>query len=95
MFADTGMKLLVDKMVSMGANKKRLQVKIAGVASMSNGPSGFDIGKRNYLALRKICWLNSLFIDKEDIGGSSPRNMYLNLADGTVTVKCNGCETRL
>ena len=95
MFADTGMKLLVDKMVSMGANKKRLQVKIAGGASMSNGPSGFDIGKRNYLALRKICWLNSLFIDKEDIGGSSPRNMYLNLADGTVTVKCNGCETRL
>ena len=95
MFADTGMKHLVDKIVSMGANKKRLQVKIAGGASMNNGPSGFDIGKRNYLALRKICWMNSLFIDAEDIGGSSPRNMYLKLADGTVTVKCNGAEKNL
>lgn len=95
MFADTGMKMLVDKMVTMGANKKRLLIKIAGGASMSNGPSGFDIGKRNYLALRKICWMNSLFIDKEDIGGSSPRNMYLNVSDGTVMVKTNGSEKQL
>lgn len=95
MFADTGMKILVDKMVSMGANKKRLLIKIAGGASMSNGPAGFDIGKRNYLALRKICWMNSLFIDKEDIGGSAPRNMCLNVADGAVTVKCNGSEKQL
>jgi chemotaxis protein CheD len=95
MFADTGMKILVDKMVSMGANKKRLLIKIAGGASMSNGPAGFDIGKRNYLALRKICWMNSLFIDKKDIGGSAPRNLYLNVADGTVTVKCNGSEKQL
>ncbi|MBN2317360.1 MAG: chemotaxis protein CheD [Sedimentisphaerales bacterium] len=95
MFADTGMKILVDKMVSMGANKKRLLIKIAGGASMSNGPAGFDIGKRNYLALRKICWMNSLFIDKEDIGGSTPRNMYLDVADGAVTVKCNGSEKQL
>ena len=95
MFADTGMKILVGKMMSMGASKKRLLIKIAGGASMSNGPAGFDIGKRNYLALRKICWMNSLFIDKEDVGGSSPRNMYLNMADGTVTVKSDGCETQL
>ena len=95
MFADTGMKLLVDKLLSMGANKKRLQIKIAGGAAMDNGPAGFDIGKRNYLALRKICWMNSLFIDGEDIGGSSPRNMYLTMTDGTVTVKTNGKETNL
>ena len=95
MFADTGMKMLVDKMLSMGANKKRLQIKVAGGAAMDNGPTGFDIGKRNYLALRKICWMNSLFIDSEDIGGSSPRNMYLKMVDGTVTVKCNSKKITL
>jgi chemotaxis protein CheD len=95
MFADTGMKILVDKILSMGANKKRIQVKIAGGAAMENGPAGFDIGKRNYLALRKILWQHGMFIDAEDVGGSSPRNLYLNIVDGAVIVKSNSIEKRL
>jgi chemotaxis protein CheD len=70
MFADTGMKLLLDKLLSMGANKKRLHVRLAGGATMSTGPQGFDIGKRNYLAIRKILWGEGMFIDAEDIGGN-------------------------
>ncbi len=92
MFADTGMKILVDKMLLMGANKKRMQIKIAGGAAMDNGPKGFDIGKRNHLAIRKILWKNGMLIDSEDVGGSSPRNLHMKIADGTVTVKCNGVE---
>jgi len=95
MFADTGMQLLVEKLVAMGANKKRLQIKIAGGAEMDTGPKGFDIGKRNYLAIRKILWKNGMFIDAEDIGGSSPRNMYMNIADGAVMVRSNGIEKNL
>jgi len=59
---------------------------------MNTGPKGFDIGKRNYLALRKILWECGMFIDAEDVGGNSPRNMYLNLADGSVTVRSVGLE---
>ena len=95
MFGDTGMKILVDKLVSMGAKKKRMQVKIAGGASMATGPKGFDIGKRNHLAFRKIMWKNGMFVDSEDVGGFSPRNVYLDVADGAVTVKSNGREKRL
>ncbi len=95
MFADTGMKLLVEKLVSMGANKKRMQIKIAGGAEMNTGPKGFNIGKRNYLAIRKILWKNGMFIDAEDIGGSSPRNMYLHLTNGEVMVRSNGIEKTL
>jgi chemotaxis protein CheD len=95
MFADTGMALMLDKMVSMGVTKKRLNVRIAGGASMSAGPKGFDIGKRNYLAIRKILWKHGLFIDAEDIGGSSPRNMYLNIEDGSLTIRCIGVEKKL
>jgi chemotaxis protein CheD len=95
MYADTGLKILVGKLVEMGAKKKRMQVKIAGGAAMDNGPKGFDIGKRNHLALRKIMWKNSMFIDSEDIGGFSPRNLYMNIADGTITVKSNGHEKKL
>ncbi len=95
MFADTGMKILVEKLVSMGANKKRMQIKIAGGAEMSTGPKGFDIGKRNYLAIRKILWKGGMFIDAEDVGGFSPRNVYMNIADGSVTVRSNGIEKSL
>ena len=95
MFADTGMALLLANMVKLGAKPKRLQVKIAGGAAMDIGPKGFDIGKRNYLAIRKILWKRGMFIDAEDIGGSSPRNMYLNVENGAVTVRTTGLEKQL
>ena len=95
MFADTGMNFLVDKLESMGAKKKRMQIRIAGGAAMDTGPKGFDIGKRNHLAFRKIMWKCGMFVDSEDVGGFSPRNVYLDLADGSVTVKSNGLEKRL
>ena len=95
MFADTGLKSLIHKLQSMGAQTKRMNVKIAGGANMDTGPKGFDIGKRNHLALRKIMWQNSMFVDAEDVGGTTPRNMYLNIACGRVTVKSNHLEKEL
>jgi chemotaxis protein CheD len=95
MFADTGMKLLLDKLISMGGNKKRMSIKICGGAAMDIGPKGFDIGKRNHLAIRKVLWRNGMFIDAEDVGGSSPRNMYLNIENGAVSVKSNGIDKAL
>lgn len=95
MFADTGMEILVEKLLAMGAKKKRMQIRIAGGASMDAGPKGFDIGKRNHLAFRKIMWKNGMFIDSEDVGGFSPRNVYMDMADGAVTIKSNGVEKQL
>ena len=95
MFADTGMHLLLNKLISMGANKKRMNIKIAGGAAMDIGPKGFDIGKRNYLAIRKVLWRNGMFIDAEDVGGSSPRNMYLDIENGAVSVRSGNVENTL
>jgi len=90
MFADTGMRLLVDKLLSLGADRRRLQVKIAGGATMSGSPQGFDIGKRNHLAIRKITWQDRLFINSEEVGGSTARTLYLDMASGEVTIKSDG-----
>lgn len=95
MFADSGTKVLIEKLVSLGAQKRLLKVKIAGGASMQTGPQGFDIGKRNHLAIRKIMWKNGIMIDAEDVGGNSPRNMYMDMSDGTVTIRTTGLEKRL
>ncbi len=76
MYADTGMKALLEKLASMGIKKHQLQVKIAGGAKrLKVTTKEFEIGKRNYLAIRKILWRNGMFIDAEDVGGCSPRTL--------------------
>lgn len=95
MFADTGMKYLIDKMLSMGANKKRLKIKIAGGAQVMNDTQTFQIGKRNHTAIRQILWKNGMFIDAEDVGGCNARNLSLQISDGTVQVKSQGNTKQL
>ena len=90
-YADSGMHLLVEKLLSIGATKRRIQVKIAGGAKrLLTETDAFDIGKRNYLAIRKGLWKSGLFIKAEDVGGSSPRTMYMHMADGSVMIRSGG-----
>ena len=89
-FCDTGMSTLLDKLVSMGVNKKRLIVKVAGGAKVLKSVDGFDIGKRNYIAIRKFLWKNGMLINAEDVGGSIPRTLMLSIADGSVAIKSKG-----
>lgn len=95
MFADTGLHMLIDKMLEMGAAKNKMNVKAAGGAAMATGPKGFDIGKRNFLALRKVLWKYGIMMNAHDVGGNNPRNMYLDIETGTVLVKSNGAEKKL
>ncbi|HEY1628803.1 MAG TPA: chemotaxis protein CheD [Tepidisphaeraceae bacterium] len=92
MFADTGFAALLEEMIRKGADKKRMKVRMAGAAQMLNDSKIFDIGRRNHAAMRKILWQHGMFIDAEHVGGSAPRTMYLNVADGSVTLKM-GSET--
>ena len=87
MFADTGLKKLYDRMVLLGATKRNIHVTIAGGASIDIAPKGFDIGKRNHLAIRKLMWRLGLRIGNEDVGGDRPRNVYLDIATGNVSIK--------
>lgn len=92
MFADTGFARLLEEVTRQGGNKRRLKVRMAGAAQMLNDSKLFDIGRRNHAAMRKILWQHGLFVDAEHIGGSTPRTMYLAVADGSVTLKM-GQET--
>ncbi len=92
MYADTGTTLLMNELLRLGANKRLIHTKIAGGASMPTGPKGFDIGKQNYLAIRKIFWQMGMLIEAEDVGGSWPRNVYMDIDNGFVTVRGNEIE---
>jgi chemotaxis protein CheD len=90
MFADTGMEVLLAELASAGASPKRLRVTVAGAAQMLNDAGLFNIGKRNHAAIRKILWQKGMFIESEEVGGTSPRNLYLPIADGNAQIKISG-----
>lgn len=95
MFVDTGVAAMLGELYSMGAKRQNIVAKVAGAGSPLGKEETFRIGQRNYTILRKFLWKNSILIDKEDVGGSKARTLYLYMADGRTTVKSEGQEVVL
>ena len=90
MFADTGIPLLFKTCYKMGAEKKRMIVKIAGGASILDDSDFFRIGQKNITAVRKIFWKNNVLITSEDTGKNFNRTVELHMSDGKVIVRNAG-----
>lgn len=91
MFADTGTALLLERMSARGAT--RLVAHVAGGACLMEGKDVLEIGKRNYLATRRFLWKAGLLLRGEAIGGTSSRNMYLEIGTGKVWVEQSDSRT--
>jgi chemotaxis protein CheD len=87
MFADTGLPRLFQSVYKLGALKRRLRVVLVGGARIITGKDRYNIGKRNYAAVRRILWRNSVFVAVEEVGGTATRTMNLSVATGEVTVR--------
>lgn len=95
MFVDTGTPLFFKDAYAAGAIKERLKVKVAGGASLGNGEDFFAIGKRNFIALRKLFWKNGIMIAAEDVGGNISRTLHLDVATGRTWIQSKGEEWEL
>ncbi len=95
MFTDTGVTLLIQTLLDMGAKKKRLVAKVAGAAAPLEGHSSFQIGERNYTVLRKVLWKNGILIAGEDVGGKAARTLSLYMDSGVTTIKAAGREVEI
>ncbi|MBN2704202.1 MAG: chemotaxis protein CheD [Pontiellaceae bacterium] len=95
MFADTGLAFLLNEMKNRGAQRGNLTVKLAGGAAMQNGPANFEIGKRNFIAIRKALWKAGLMISSTDVGGEVARTLYMQIETGKVVVKFAGTSKEL
>lgn len=82
MFADTGIPLMLDRVFARGASKRRITVRAAGGASMMDQENIFDIGRRNYLAMRKILWKAGIMVHGEAVGGGRSRTVRLEINGG-------------
>jgi chemotaxis protein CheD len=95
MFADTGIPLLLDQVCGRGASKRRLIVHAVGGAQMMDPQSVFEIGKRNYLAMRRILWKAGILLHGEAVGGNNSRTVRLEIGSGRLTLQEAGTQREL
>jgi chemotaxis protein CheD len=90
MFADTGIPMLFRNAYQYGAEKRRLTVRLAGGAQVMDDNGVFKIGKRNYLAVRKILWKAGVLVHGEAVGGDSSRTVRLEVGSGKFWLRTGG-----
>lgn len=95
LFVDTGVFALLQAMLKMGAQKRRLVVKVAGCGAPLDTKGQFKIGERNYAVMRKVLWKNDLLITAEDVGGEKPRTLSIRPTDGYTLVRSKREVTEL
>src|ERR1700733_11520532 len=87
MFADTGIPRMMDVLKSAGGDGKRMVVQLTGGAQVLDSQGVFQIGKRNYLAARRILWKAGILIAGEAVGGEVSRTIRLDLATGRMWLR--------
>jgi len=90
MFADTAIPRLFKQTYTLGAKKQRMKIYIAGGAEILDQNGFFNIGKRNYVALKKMFFKNNVLIGKQNVGGNVNRTVRLEVATGDIFVKTSG-----
>jgi len=97
MFIDTGVPRLFKECYGFGAEKKRLVVKVAGGATSKANLEDdyFQIGKRNFVMLRKLLWKNNVLLKAYEVGGAESRTLSLEVGSGDVFLKVNGTTRKL
>ena len=85
-FVDLGVPALFKEMFKLGAKRNHIVTKVIGGSNVMDKNKYFNIGERNYTAVRKMLWRNNMIIHKEDVGGSKSRTVRLYTASGKVLV---------
>ena len=88
MYVDSGLTLMLQKLIELGSNKKNWQIKAAGCGEPASAlTEHFNIGNRNFIMLKKILWTNGLVLNNKLVGGNRPKTLFLDIKNGAVTVK--------
>jgi len=92
MFADSGIPRLFKAAYKLGAVKQRMKIYAAGGAEILDQKGFFNIGKRNYMALKKMFFKNNVMINKQDVGGNVNRTVRIEISTGDIYVKTSGSK---
>jgi chemotaxis protein CheD len=93
MFVDTGVPRLFHAVVDLGAERGRLVIKVAGGAQFLDPGRVFNIGERNYQALKELLARHGYKIHTEEVGGVISRTIRLDMTTGQVTISSPGVNS--
>jgi chemotaxis protein CheD len=79
------MELLINHLLRLGAERKRLVAKVFGAGSIIN--VGTDIGERNAEFVRRYLAREEISVAASDLGDIYPRKVYFFVQSGRVLVK--------
>ena len=90
MFADTGLRAMLQAMLDIGANPGNFKAVIAGGAQVMDQNGGFNIGLKNYQAATAFFRNKNLSIDHHDVGGICRRTLRLDIGSGCNIIQNHG-----
>ena len=94
MFVDTGVPCLFKTFYSLGGDRTRAVIRVAGGAQFLDDQRTFNIGERNIRAFEEIIARNGLAVHARDLGGFNSRTLRFDLATGNVSIHSPGCPPR-
>ncbi|MCM1184457.1 MAG: chemotaxis protein CheD [Roseburia sp.] len=97
-YADIGIEEMVNRLIIKGADRSRLEAKIAGAAHMiklGNTPESSDISSRNLAAVRQKLAELKIPILASEVGGAYPRTVIYEPANGTFQIHTSGMPERM
>ena len=89
-YADTGIPLLIRTMERLGSDRRRMRVRLAGGAQILEDGAQLAVGKRNYMAARKLLWQMGVIVEMEAVGGNVSRNLGITMGTGEFWVQMRG-----
>jgi len=92
-YADTGIPLLLEEMIKVGAKKIHMVAKLAGGAQMFKFKQENDIiriGQKNTEACKELLQRLNIRIIAEDTGGNYGRTIELSSSDGRLFIRSIG-----
>lgn len=92
LFADTGIPELFHQLYALGADKRRLTVRLVGGACVMDPNGVFNIGRRNYYACRRILSAAGVPVHAEAVGGSISRTVRFDVGAGRLYWNSGGGE---
>ncbi len=89
-YASTGLPLLINKLINMGASRENLQATIAGgalVGPVSNLDINLDLGGRSADIAQAILKANNIKINKSETGGFFMSSLNLDMKNGDTLIE--------
>lgn len=93
LFADTGIPELFHRMYGIGADKRRMTVRLVGGARVMDPNGVFHIGRRNYYACRRILSKAGVIVHSEAVGGAISRTVRFDIGTGRLYWNSGGGES--